>query len=245
VGLSNVRRWLIAIALALAAGAAAPPSPASAGTRGVPNHRVRYGVSTNWSGYAVTGTGPYTSVSATWTQPAVECQDTPSGFSAFWAGLDGDTSRTVEQTGTEANCINGTASYAAWYEMYPKRPVNYPDTVRPGDSVTATVTSSGRGHFLLTLTDTTRGWSHTAAKRRGSARLASAEVIAEAPSSHRRVLPLADFGAIGFGNAFVNGSRLTASTPGIEPLTMASGAAVKAEPSSIGEGDFSDTWENE
>ena len=29
----------------------------------------------------------------------------------FWVGLDGDTTNTVEQTGTEADCSSGTAVY--------------------------------------------------------------------------------------------------------------------------------------
>ena len=245
MGTSRVSGALVVIAATVGAIVAASPSLASASPRTAPNHRLHYGVSTNWSGYAVAGAGPYTSVSASWTQPAVECKTTASGFSAFWVGLDGDTSRTVEQTGTEANCIHGTARYAAWYEMFPKRAVNYPDRVAPGDSLSASVTSSGHGRFMLTLTDSTQGWSHSTPKRRGSARRASAEVIAEAPSTRRGVLPLADFGAIGFGGASVDGSPLSGSTPGIEPLTMAAGGTVKAEPSSDNEGSFSVTWEDE
>lgn len=57
------------------------------------------------------------------------------------------------------------------------------------------------------------------------------------------MLRLADFGAVGFSKTTVNGSLLTSSTPGIEPITMAaSGGAVKAAPSAISAGAFSDTW---
>ena len=59
--------------------------------------------STNWSGYAGT-TGRYTSVSASWTQPAGVCSRGDQ-YAAFWVGLDGYTSSTVEQTGSEVDCV--------------------------------------------------------------------------------------------------------------------------------------------
>jgi hypothetical protein len=68
-------------------------------------------------------------------------------------------------------------------------------------------------------------------------------VIAEAPSSSGGVLPLADFQKVGFSSATVNGALLSASRPGIDPITMAtSGGTVKAQPSSITSGGFTDTW---
>jgi peptidase A4-like protein len=243
--LSGFRRTMVPAVAAVGALFAASPALASVEQRAAPNHRIKHGTSTNWSGYAVSGFSPYTSVSSSWTQPAVNCATTPNGWSSFWVGLDGATTNTVEQTGTEADCSSGTAVYGAWYEMYPKRPFNYPNPVSPGDSFSASVTYIGRGRFQLTLSDTTAGWSQATVRRRKSAKLGSAEVIAEAPSSRRGVLPLSDFGTVGFSGAAVNGSPLTGSTPGVEPLTMESGATVKATPSSIGSGSFSDTWQHE
>src|SRR5689334_20699819 len=122
-----------------------------------PIHKLTNSTSSNWSGYAVTG-GRFTTVSASWTQPSVNCSVTPTGWSSFWIGLDGDTTNTVEQTGTEADCSSGRAVYSAWYEMYPKYPKNYAVPISPGDHFTATVTSGSRGSFTLTLSDTTKGW---------------------------------------------------------------------------------------
>ena len=60
--------------------------------------------SSNWAGYAATGAaGSFTSVSASWTQPTASCAS-GSQYAAFWVGLDGYTSKTVEQIGTEADC---------------------------------------------------------------------------------------------------------------------------------------------
>jgi hypothetical protein len=218
-------------------------APAGSGLRFAPNKRIRHSESLNWSGYALTGHGPYTSVSANWRQPTVDCAKTPTGYSAFWVGLDGDTTNTVEQTGTEADCSSGSAVYYAWLEMYPKFPVRYPNPVLPGDSMSASVSYLGRGYFRLMLSDATQGWSQTTTQRLPSAKLGSAEVIAEAPSSGGQVLPLADFGTVDFGGATVDGSVLSGATPGIDPITMVSSSgAVEAAPSSISGGAFSDTW---
>ncbi len=103
-------------------------------------HRITNSTSSNWSGYAVTGSR-FTSVSASWTQPTAKCSGT--AYSSFWVGLDGDTSNTVEQTGTDADCSGSTPQYYAWYEMYPKFPVNLSGTVRPGDHLSASVTTNG------------------------------------------------------------------------------------------------------
>jgi hypothetical protein len=208
-----------------------------------PNHKLSNSSSSNWSGYAVTG-GRYTTVSASWTQPAVNCSVTPTAYSSFWVGLDGDTTNTVEQTGTEADCSSGSAVYSSWYEMYPKFPVNYRDTVAPGDHFTASVTTNGGGSFTLYLADTSRGWSHTTTARLKSAKLGSAEAIAEAPSSSGGVLPLADFGSVGFSGMTVNGATVTSSTKGLDQINMVSGSTTKASTGSISGGSFSVTWKH-
>ena len=204
-------------------------------------HRITNSTSTNWSGYAVTGSR-FTSVSAQWTEPTVSCSGT--AYSSFWVGLDGDTSNTVEQTGTDADCSGSTPQYYAWYEMYPKFPVNLRGTVRPGDHLSASVTTDGSGRFTLTITDSTQGWTNTTNARLKSAKLASAEVIAEAPSSSGGVLPLANFGTVSFSGAKANGSLLTSSTPHLDPITMQSGSTVKAQPGSISNGAFSVAWKH-
>jgi hypothetical protein len=226
---------VIAAALSATAGGAAP------NLRQGRMHRISNSTSTNWSGYAVTG-GRYTSVSSSWTEPTATCSGT--AYSSFWVGLDGDTSGTVEQTGTDADCSGSTPQYYAWYEMYPKFPVNLGGTVRPGDHLSASVTTNGNGSFTLTITDSTQGWTNTTTARLKRASLASAEVIAEAPSSSGGVLPLANFGTVSFSGASANGSLLTSSTPGIDPITMQSGSTVKAQPSSISNGAFSVTWKH-
>jgi hypothetical protein len=235
------RHLMSAATIALALVVASPAL--AAGRRADPNHKITHGASTNWSGYAVSGHGPYTSVLSRWTQPAVNCAVTSTGWSAFWVGLDGDTTNTVEQTGTEADCSSGIPVYSAWYEMYPRFPVNYSNPVSPGDSFIASVTYAG-GQFRLTLTDVNK-WTQTVTERLKSAKLGSAEVIAEAPSGSGGVLPLADFKTVSFGATTVNGAPLN-SLPGLDPITMVtSGGTTKAQPSPITSNGFTDTWSHQ
>jgi Peptidase A4 family len=93
-------------------------------------------------------------VSASWAEPAVTCTASQT-FSSFWVGLDGDGTSTVEQTGTEADCANGAASYQGWFEMFPAAPVFFGNTVQPGDAMSASVVANGGGSFTLTLTEVT------------------------------------------------------------------------------------------
>jgi peptidase A4-like protein len=239
-----MRRALVVVAFMLAVGALVA-SAATGGTtmrlRHDPNHKITNSTSTNWSGYAVTGSR-YTSVSASWTEPSVSCSGT--AYSSFWVGLDGDTSGTVEQTGTDADCSGSTPQYYAWYEMYPKYPTNLSNPVQPGDKLSASVTTNGSGAFTLTISDSTQGWTHVQSARLKSAALASAEVIAEAPSSRSGVLPLANFGTVNFTGATVNGTEMDL-LPGLDPITMVtSSGTVKAQPSNMSGGNFSVAWKH-
>ena len=202
--------------------------------------------SANWAGYAAAGQpGAFTSVSASWSQPAVNCGNAAQTFSAFWVGLDGDGTPTVEQTGTEADCANGAATNQGWYEIFPNPPVFYNNPVQPADAMTASVTSNGNGMFTLTLTDTTAGWTQTTQQSEPNAQLGSAEVIAEAPSNGQQVLPLANFGTVNFGNATVDNQALGNEGQNLTAITMQAGNTALATPSALNGGNaFSVTWDS-
>ena len=203
------------------------------GAAGTLNETVQV-TSENWAGYAATGAaGSFTSVSASWSEPAVSCGGTDT-FSAFWAGLDGDGTATVEQTGTEADCVDGAATYQGWYELFPNAPVFFANPVQPGDAMSASVASDGGGLFTISLSDATQGWSQTTQQTAANAQLGSAEVIAEAPSSGGgSVLPLADFGTVNFTGATFDGAPIATSANTSE-LTMSSAAGtVLAAPSAL------------
>ena len=197
--------------------------------------------STNWAGYAATGS-TYTSVTTTFTQPKVTCSSGDQ-YSSFWVGLDGYSSDSVEQTGTEADCVGKTAEYSAWYELYPAYPVTYSNTVKAGDTIVEEVIYEGSNKYEMYIADSTQGWSHTTTKTSSGDARSSAEVIAEAPYSNG-VLPLANFGTVTFNSSTVNGSSLSASNPVSIDMDTTSGT-VKASTGSLSGGTFAIAWKHQ
>ena len=207
--------------------------------RGGISHRAE---STNWSGYAVT-TGTYTSVSASWTQPAGTCSRGDQ-YATFWVGLDGYSSSSVEQTGSEVNCVGRTAEYYAWYEVYPGPAEDYTNTVRAGDRFNATVTYEGNNEFSLYIADTTQGWSHTTTASLAGAARSSAEVIVEAPccTASGSIVPLADFGTVNITSSMANGAALGSAGGVIRIIMIDNAGSDKDSVSSLSGGNFRATW---
>jgi hypothetical protein len=236
-----IRRAAGALALISIALLGAAPASAHSGSRD-PKHKFGRGNSTNWSGYAVPGTGA-THVIGTWTQPAVTCAAGENSWSSPWVGIDGDTSRTVEQIGTDSDCQSGTPVYYAWYEMYPKSLVLLSLKVNAGDSFTGEVTYTS-GAFVLKLTDNTTNVSFQTRQTSKKAQRSSVEWIMEGPSSGL----LSDFGSVPFGAASATISGTTANLgtfTNAEPITMVNGQGVaRAVPSSVSGGAFSVAWKH-
>ena len=179
----------------------------------------------NWSGYVATGSG-FSSASVSWTEPQVSCNSSNDLF-APWVGIDGYGSSSVEQTGVQTDCSSGSPVDSAWYEMYPQNPVYWSDTVKAGDTITASVSRSGTS-YTLTLSDKTRGWTeHTTQSYNGAN--ASAEVILESPSSS-----YPNFGTIAFSGATIDGSALSAANP--TALDATNTAGTEDHTSAIGSG---------
>ena len=212
------RRLAVAAALAAAAfawsasaraGLVAPDGQALAGSYGTVTTQ-------NWAGYAVTASSgqAFTDVSASWTVPsATAAPDATSSYSAFWVGLDGLKSSSVEQIGISADVSNAIPQYYAWYEMYPdpaylittgSRHSQTAAPVIPGDAISAEVKyTSATQLFTLSMSDVTQNWTFAidlAVPTGTTAPRSSAEWIAEAPSSSQTssVLPLANFASVTF-----------------------------------------------
>jgi len=153
----------------------------------------------DWAGYAddKTSGNVYSSVGGSWVQPSVKCTS-EDRIAVFWAGLDGLTSKTVEQAGTYAQCFQGTAHYYTWWEMYPTNTIQIVGTAKPGDHIAASVSFAG-GTFTLKVTDsTTTAASFSTKQACGSGVTcgrSSAELIVERPSGGTGVFPLAQFSA--------------------------------------------------
>lgn len=205
-------------------------------------HGIKHqATSTNWSGYAVTGgNGAFNSVSASWTEPAATCSKGKQ-YASFWVGLDGYSSNSVEQTGTDSDCSGKTAEYYGWYEMYPAYPVNFSNPVSPGDSISASVTFSGTETYTLILKDNTKDWTQTITQNQSGLDRSSAEVITEAPSSGT-VLPLADFGTINYAASSDNSSSMGTQSPTEIVMVNNKGADKDTTSAMTSAGAFSNTW---
>src|SRR6266851_1990082 len=123
----------------------------------------------NWAGYiALTGgsTTSYKEVQSDYTVPSVNCNSvgTGDGFAYHWVGLDGWSSGTVEQDGVAGLCQGGSASYDAWWEMFPNG-INLVFSVSPGDAITSSVTYNGGGNYTLFLNDHTSGKSFSLSEK--------------------------------------------------------------------------------
>jgi len=118
--------------------------------------------STNWSGYADTATtSTYSKVTGSWTEPKATCTSKTS-LAAFWVGIDGYSSGTVEQDGTLIECVGGKASYFTWWEMYPSNAIQVVgSSVKPGDKIAASVVRTGTSYALKVTDSTTPANSFT------------------------------------------------------------------------------------
>jgi hypothetical protein len=227
--------------------------------------------SANWAGYADTN-DTYNSVASSWTEPTVNCSNSSAGLnslfgltsllggpgaaSAFWVGLDGYNSSSVEQLGTDSDCDSGTPSYYAWYEMYPNPSVQLPSQypVQPGDKMTALVAANSAGtSFTLEIKDATAGWTFSTTQTGSGFARSSAEVIAEAPSSCTLLfcseVPLADFGQINYSGSSVidaAGTKGSLASFNADDITMSDNGTTLATPSSLSSdgSSFSVTWNN-
>ena len=230
--------------------------------------------SANWSGYADTN-DTFSSVASSWTEPTVNCANSSAGLngvlglstfngllggpdaaSSFWVGLDGYNSTSVEQLGTDSDCVSGAPSYYAWYEMYPNPSVTLPSQypVQPGDQMTALVASNPAGtSFTLEIKDATAGWMFSTTQTGSGFARSSAEAIAEAPSSCTLLfcseVPLADFGQVNYsGSAAIDtaGTKGTLSAFNANEITMVNNGTTLATPSSLSSdgSSFSVNWNN-
>ncbi len=166
-------------------------------------------VSPRWAGYVATGRtatpSTFTSVTGTWRQPSASCtRGSRASAAVIWVGLGGydGTTNALEQIGSTVGCdAHGRPLSSAWFAVLPYPAHRIKLTVRPGDTLTATVTivsSSTR----LQLADSTRGWVFARTITAGLPDMTSAEWIVEPPmqcvahACHQ--VQLADIDALAF-----------------------------------------------
>jgi hypothetical protein len=172
--------------------------------------------SLNWSGYIKAGSA-ITSSTAAWHVPALKTTD--DGYSSTWVGIDGASSADAYliQTGTEADVVNGRATYSAWWEVITPSD-EAPETrftsltIHPGDSMSASVRKSASGKWTMRLSDNTTGHSasHTSAFAGPGS---SAEWIQEDTDVDGAISTAPNWQSVTFSRITVNGANpaLTAS----------------------------------
>jgi hypothetical protein len=205
--------------------------------------------SSNWSGYAdVSET--YSSAGGSWTEPSTSCTSTLS-LAAFWVGIDGYSSSSVEQDGTLVECYGSHAYQYSWWEMYPTNDIQVVgESVASGDHITGTVTRTGTSYRLAVTDSTHTANSFTTTQTCSSCANSSAEWIAEAPCcSGSNVYPLSDFHTWTLSGATVSttsGSGVISTYPNFEITMTGSSGDTKAAPSALnGSGNgFTVTWEH-
>lgn len=171
--------------------------------------------SSNWSGYAISGSG-FSAITGSWTVQAVS-QTRRSTFSSQWIGIDGFNNSNLIQTGTESDFYSGSAHYDAWWEILPAAETVIPSiSVSPGDSMSASVTRGSGGSWTITISDATKGQSFTTVQSYSGPQT-SAEWIEEAPTVGGRIANLANYGQTTFDPGTVNGANpgLTFAESGI------------------------------
>jgi len=202
--------------------------------------------STNWSGYADTSS-TFSTVTANWTEPSASCTSTTS-LAAFWVGIDGYSSDSVEQDGTLIECYLGHAYQYTWWEMYPTNDIQVVgSTLAAGDSVSASVVRSGTSYTLKVTDSTHTADSFSTTQTCSSCANSSAEWIAEAPSGSSGVYPLARFSTWTAASATVTeGSTAgTISSFTDDEITMVDSAGrVEAQPGALNSSgnSFAVTW---
>ncbi|MEA2404613.1 MAG: hypothetical protein QOE08_1260 [Thermoleophilaceae bacterium] len=233
----STRASLLITALAIAAIAA---MTGSAFARSPVSDLARTGkarsTSSNWSGYAAKNS-TFSDAKGSWVVPAANCTQMKGqqvSIASPWVGLDGYTSGTVEQTGTDTDCIGKSPYYQAWYEFYPQQLVTFGGAVHAGDAMNAEVSHSG-STTTVTLQDVTQGWTNSASSTLSFA-LSSAEWIMEAPSSK-----LTDFGSVSFTNAgATNGTTTNGAISAFDhdaiTLVSKNGRTARAAPSALSGG---------
>lgn len=209
--------------------------------------------STEWSGYAG-DSGPYSAVSGSFTVPSVTCgaDDT---YALEWLGIDGWGSSSVEQAGTETDCLNGVPLYRAFYEMWGDQaendglevnPVgNYP--VAAGDDFSVSVSLTPLG-WSFVLTDATAGWTFATivASPTPAPAQYSVEAVVEAPREDCPatcdISQLAQVSPVTFTNLVATGPAGANPFTGTESIILTQNGSIEESPGPLVDGSFTDSW---
>lgn len=205
--------------------------------------------------------GSYQSAFAMWTVPKVSCDFGEMAAASEWVGIDGFNESTVEQTGTETDCVLGQGTYGAWFELFGTNvddgfAVDLPgnDHIHPGDRVSAQVVAGqgsggsgfpGAGEYLFYMFNFTEGWSWQIIEPSSALTPAppnqTLEWIVEQPSCFWVCQELAKYGLVSFTGmdlslntfAYPFGSAFPPSMFQGFPVDLVTGSTLKETGSSL------------
>ena len=164
--------------------------------------------STGWAGYLVTSdlenpSEQVAGINASWTVPRIGVSS-PDAFSSAWIGIGGYGDKTLIQTGTEHDSVNGQEYYSAWYEMLPDNAIRINSmSISPGDVITASITliNSDTHQWAIRIHDVTNNQGFYQTFIYNASRL-SAEWVVEKPHLNEETTTLANFGTITFTDSY-------------------------------------------
>jgi len=163
-------------------------------------------ISTGWAGYVITSdleNPKVIGINASWTVPRIGVSSSDA-FSSAWIGIGGYSDKTLIQTGTEHDSVNGQEYYSAWYEMLPDEAVRINTmSVSPGDVITASITliNSDTDQWAIRIYDVTKDQGFYRTFTYNSSR-SSAEWVVERPHVNDEITRLANFGTITFTDLY-------------------------------------------
>ncbi|KAM6491184.1 Peptidase A4 family domain containing protein [Amanita muscaria] len=160
--------------------------------------------SSNWAGAVWNSYPPNTfyKVTGTFTVPT---PNAPNGKASVWVGIDGNSCKTILQTGIYISYQNGAVSYDSWYEWLPNLSHSYdsPIAIRAGDVIRLTVTASSTTSGTTLIENLTTGQSESQSPSSPSYPLClqNAEWIVEDFNAASGMVPFCDFGTVAFSSA--------------------------------------------
>jgi hypothetical protein len=173
------------------------------------------GRSEQWAGYVARSSllipqSTVTSVSGSWTVPTIP-PTSDDTYAGVWVGIGGFNENTLIQTGTLQQCVDGSVTYYAWYELIPAHAVRIPDLhVSPSDTISASISlvDGNANTWFVEINDVTKGESFKRTLVYNSSRL-SGEWIVETPAINQKVSNLSDFGSVTFTECFATVGNIT------------------------------------
>lgn len=171
-----------------------------------------------WSGYVVSSDlgNPQpvvTGITASWIVPKVFSSSIDT-YSSAWIGIGGfQPDKSLIQTGTEHDYVNGREFYSAWYEILPDQAIRIEDmSISPGDLITTTIEliNPQNNEWKIEIKDITKNQEFSINLIYNSSRL-TAEWIVERPTVNSDISSLANFGSLNFTECYATINSKTAS----------------------------------